>query len=238
MLSTTNILCSCCYLLILVQCVYSQSDLPYKGYSGYRIRNNSKRLIFHNEQTIAVVEFLPRKVFANCELIEVLDRNVKVEALYNLSKTINREPKEISFRQMMDLINACAHLPDPNFKQSNLNRASNPLVLEGTYWCGAGDTALNYFDLGPDYKVDKCCRSHDLCPKKVRSRTTDYSVENTSPIVTMSHCDCDNALYNCLKDTRNSIADVMGKIYFNILRPKCLVGEGNVLKAVSNKNEY
>ncbi|KAK9504205.1 hypothetical protein O3M35_010590 [Rhynocoris fuscipes] len=139
---------------------------------------------------------------------------------------------------MMDLMNACAHLPNPNFKQPNLARQSNPLVLEGTYWCGAGDIALNYFDLGPDTKVDRCCRTHDLCPKKVRSGTTDYSVKNPSPIVTWSHCDCDTRFYNCLKETKNSIADVMGKIYFNILQPNCLVGDGKELKAVANTKEY
>ncbi|CAG2115775.1 unnamed protein product [Medioppia subpectinata] len=32
-----------------------------------------------------------------------------------------------------------------------------------TKWCGPGNTAQTYDDLGADYETDTCCRDHDHC---------------------------------------------------------------------------
>jgi hypothetical protein len=52
------------------------------------------------------------------------------------------------------------------------------LSVAGTKWCGNSDIAKTYFDLGREKDVDKCCRTHDLCPVKVRSYRTRYNLTN------------------------------------------------------------
>ena len=37
----------------------------------------------------------------------------------------------------------------------------------------------------------------------------------------MSHCDCDNKFYSCLKDVGNAMSRITGRMYFNWLRPSC-----------------
>lgn len=53
-------------------------------------------------------------------------------------------------------------------------------TILGTKWCGTGDIAKNYFDLGTDWVMDKCCRKHDLCPVKVKANGFRYSLSNKS----------------------------------------------------------
>ena len=51
-------------------------------------------------------------------------------------------------------------------------------ILPGTLWCGRGDRANVYEELGHQKELDKCCRSHDYCPIKLRSHTTRYGLTN------------------------------------------------------------
>ena len=37
------------------------------------------------------------------------------------------------------------------------------LSILGTKWCGFGNTAEDYDDLGTNTEIDKCCRKHDQC---------------------------------------------------------------------------
>lgn len=37
-----------------------------------------------------------------------------------------------------------------------------------------------------------------------------------------SHCVCDDMLLQCLKATRHPTANIMGNIYFNLLRVPCV----------------
>uniref|UniRef100_A0A182IZQ4 Phospholipase A2 n=1 Tax=Anopheles atroparvus TaxID=41427 RepID=A0A182IZQ4_ANOAO len=94
-------------------------------------------------------------------------------------------------------------------------------IIPGTKWCGTGDIAESYHDLGDDATMDRCCRTHDLCPMKVRAYQKRYSLSNNS-IYTKSHCKCDDMLYECLKATNTSAAQVMGSIYFNLVQVPCL----------------
>lgn len=42
-----------------------------KPFSGIRVRNDSLRMIYFHDQTVAIVELGPGKLLLNCELIEV-----------------------------------------------------------------------------------------------------------------------------------------------------------------------
>lgn len=42
-----------------------------KPYTGIRVQNDSLRMIYFHDQTVAVVELGPNKLLLNCELIEV-----------------------------------------------------------------------------------------------------------------------------------------------------------------------
>lgn len=53
-------------------------------------------------------------------------------------------------------------------------------ILTGTKWCGTGDIAETYSDLGSEMAMDRCCRQHDLCPIKIRAYQNKYELMNDS----------------------------------------------------------
>ncbi|CAG5045625.1 unnamed protein product [Parnassius apollo] len=94
-------------------------------------------------------------------------------------------------------------------------------IIPGTKWCGTGDIAADYHDLGADRSLDRCCRTHDLCPTKVRAFSRRYNLTNNS-LYSKSHCTCDDMLFECLKNTNTSASHLMGHIYFNLVQVPCL----------------
>uniref|UniRef100_T1KPN2 Phospholipase A2 n=2 Tax=Tetranychus urticae TaxID=32264 RepID=T1KPN2_TETUR len=93
--------------------------------------------------------------------------------------------------------------------------------MPGTKWCGLGDQAKHYNDLGEYADVDRCCRDHDHCPTRMRSMRVAYGLMNFS-LYTISHCRCDEAFYKCLKKTKSSLSDLIGNIYFNVMQTACI----------------
>lgn len=55
-----------------------------------------------------------------------------------------------------------------------------PRTWPGTKWCGSGDAAGTFHELGQEYEMDMCCRTHDHCPKKVRAYKSRYNITNNS----------------------------------------------------------
>ncbi|XP_075220096.1 uncharacterized protein LOC142323780 isoform X2 [Lycorma delicatula] len=205
---------------------------PYKGFSGLRVRSDSLRMVYAFDQTVAVVEIGPNRELYNCELIEIYKPKQGIQLLKNLTSEIGPHVK-ISFDQMVELMDNC-QLLDTHMK-SEADEVGRPArgfhtttpstilsgILPGTKWCGSGDLADTYFDLGYEKNLDKCCRTHDICPSKVRPGTTRYDLTNNA-IYTKSHCTCDLNFMRCLKNTNNPTANLMGNFYFNILRVPCL----------------
>nr|AFM38199.1 phospholipase A2-like protein [Anasa tristis]AFM38200.1 phospholipase A2-like protein [Anasa tristis] len=216
-------------VLVLLAGVALAVLAPYKGYSGLRARANSTRIVYYLEQAVAVVEIGRKRELFNCEIIEVYEPSEQKELLMNLTEV--GKVYKIGFKSMLDLMNRCDQvvpLIPPGQSSALSNRpladaAGSALsgILPGTKWCGNGDIASTYFDLGAE-KGDRCCRKHDLCPIKVRASSTRYGIVNKG--FSMSHCKCDDEFLKCLKQTNTTVGNAMGLLYFNVLQSPCLDG--------------
>ncbi|XP_063223179.1 uncharacterized protein LOC134531406 [Bacillus rossius redtenbacheri] len=204
---------------------------PYKRYSGLRARADSTLRVLLHDQTVAVVEAGPDGRLLSCEFIEVYKPEEVADALASLRNVSSRR-EDVSFADMTALMARCDALgaaDDDDAAAGDEDRGARTFgslsllsgILPGTKWCGVGDLADNYHDLGLDASADRCCRAHDICPVKVRGRDTRYNITNNG-MFTRSHCECDKRLYQCLKAARKRSADSLGTVYFNILRGQCV----------------
>lgn len=92
------------------------------------------------------------------------------------------------------------------------------LSFPGTKWCGPGNTADGYEDLGNDSDVDKCCRSHDHCDN-MASGESKHGLKNDD-YFTRLHCLCDKEFKQCLKSINTKRGNYIGNFYFNV-RNRC-----------------
>lgn len=128
----------------------------------------------------------------------------------NCRKLDLRQSKFIS--QMNEL-----ELMDNNTTLSSFLRG----IVPGTKWCGLGDSANDYTDVGPRALVDSCCRAHDHCPIRLKPFRSGYGLVNLS-LYTKSHCLCDDDFLKCLKSSQHPLADMLGNLYFNVMKFGCL----------------
>lgn len=91
-----------------------------------------------------------------------------------------------------------------------------------TKWCGRGHSAEHYHQLGGASRADMCCRQHDFCKVNIPGLTTKWGLFNFR-IYTISHCSCDQRFRTCLKMADSSDANMVGKLFFNIVQSKCFV---------------
>lgn len=229
-------------------------NVKLKRYSGARVDKESLRMVYVNDQTVAVVELGPNKLLLNCELIEIFKEEQISEVLGEYKSSAR--PMPISFDEMRTLMKQCMQLQSRQFRKSHRElhknnteqqeqgRAmKNPFtllngIIPGTKWCGTGDIARDYFDLGAEPTVDMCCRAHDLCPIKIRAYSQKYNLTNNS-LYTKSHCGCDDDLFDCLKKARSSAtANIMGNIYFNLVQVPCLEGSYDEIRFRSARKNF
>ncbi|KAH0534257.1 hypothetical protein KQX54_002185 [Cotesia glomerata] len=90
----------------------------------------------------------------------------------------------------------------------------------GTKWCGPGNIASDYDDLGVFNDTDSCCRTHDSCAKNILAGETLGPLINDG-IFTRSACSCDQKFYCCLKKAKSLLATSIGETYFNVIQPQC-----------------
>ncbi|XP_045782208.1 uncharacterized protein LOC123878878 isoform X1 [Maniola jurtina] len=78
--------------------------------------------------------------------------------------------------------------------ENSLQRSRRSLrenfIMPGTKWCGAGQLAETYTELGPDRNEDRCCRAHDNCRMNIGGFKRRFGYFNVMPF-TISHCRCD-----------------------------------------------
>ncbi|XP_041988906.1 uncharacterized protein LOC121740301 isoform X3 [Aricia agestis] len=63
-------------------------------------------------------------------------------------------------------------------------------IVPGTKWCGAGQLAERYSELGSHRTEDRCCRAHDNCRVNIGAFRRRFGLFNYRPF-TISHCRCD-----------------------------------------------
>ncbi|RVE54007.1 hypothetical protein evm_001410 [Chilo suppressalis] len=102
----------------------------------------------------------------------------------------------------------------------DMMNAKFSLIYPGTKWCGPGNVADDFNDLGSSAEADMCCRAHDHCPDVILAGETKHNLTNTAFYSRIS-CDCDEKFRRCLRKANNSDSARIGNIYFNALGTKC-----------------
>lgn len=100
------------------------------------------------------------------------------------------------------------------------NQVSRGLIYPGTKWCGPGNVADSYDDLGQHAAEDFCCREHDHCPFTIGPQQCIHGICNNSPF-TRSHCDCDVKFRRCLQNLNTEVANTLGALFFNVIQVTC-----------------
>ncbi|XP_047451159.1 uncharacterized protein proca1 [Mugil cephalus] len=128
------------------------------------------------------------------------------------AKLMCREFKERSERN--DMVNNDVR------EEKVLKRSKRGFTYPGTLWCGAGNMADNYDQLGEFPDTDSCCRTHDHCAHVIHAFSSNYGYTNFKwyPIC---HCDCDNALKDCLRKVNDTSSRVVGQAFFNVIGVPC-----------------
>uniref|UniRef100_A0A8C1MVA8 phospholipase A2 n=1 Tax=Cyprinus carpio TaxID=7962 RepID=A0A8C1MVA8_CYPCA len=110
--------------------------------------------------------------------------------------------------------------PNSDAANNTKTRTKRGFTYPGTLWCGAGNIADHYDQLGEFEETDKCCRVHDHCPYVIHAFSSNYGYTNFK-WHSLSHCDCDNALKECLRRVNDTSSRVVGQAFFNVMEVPC-----------------
>ncbi|XP_007485661.1 protein PROCA1 [Monodelphis domestica] len=100
------------------------------------------------------------------------------------------------------------------------HRVKRGFTYPGTLWCGAGNNAESYEQLGEYVETDRCCRAHDQCQHVIHPFAVGYGHHNFR-WHTISHCDCDERLKECLRQADDDASRAVGQAFFNVIRAPC-----------------
>lgn len=153
-----------------------------------------------------MVEFSSRKPYCTVHN----DRGIIQRILFNFDEV---KVRRMTNESVVKLERVC---------RSNQVRSPNQggFIYPGTKWCGPGNIASNYDELGVHSAEDNCCREHDGCPNALSKGQCRQGVCNNSPY-TRSHCDCDADLRRCLQNVNTETANAIGAIFFNVVKVIC-----------------
>ncbi|NXW85591.1 PA23 Phospholipase, partial [Alopecoenas beccarii] len=76
------------------------------------------------------------------------------------------------------------------------------------------------FPAGEHRDTDRCCRDHDHCQHVIHPFTARYGYRNLR-WHTISHCDCDRRLKECLQQVNDTASRVVGQAFFNVIQVPC-----------------
>uniref|UniRef100_A0A3Q1EEV5 phospholipase A2 n=1 Tax=Acanthochromis polyacanthus TaxID=80966 RepID=A0A3Q1EEV5_9TELE len=129
--------------------------------------------------------------------------------------------REMRFTRMDEAKLMCRELKErTEEKDQVLKRTKRGFTYPGTLWCGAGNMAENYNQLGDFADTDSCCRTHDHCPHVIHAFSSKYGHTNFK-WHSICHCDCDNALKACLRKVNDTSSRVVGQAFFNVIGVPC-----------------
>ncbi|XP_064323712.1 protein PROCA1 [Phalacrocorax carbo] len=123
-------------------------------------------------------------------------------------------------RLLLLLLLLAAAAPGTGAAPPGRPRARRGLTYPGTLWCGAGSNADAYEQLGEHRDTDRCCRDHDHCQHVIHPFTARYGYRNLR-WHTISHCDCDRRLKECLRQVNDTASRVVGQAFFNVIQVPC-----------------
>ncbi|XP_054166387.1 phospholipase A2-like isoform X2 [Oppia nitens] len=217
--------------------------------NSYALESMPMDIILKMDKTMAVLEFdHSSKMMEKCQLFDLEKEAEKADIT---AAGTGLPVIKSDFRTMQEAINKCRELSEKvsanhslePFTAANSNITENSIslfslwrgLIPGTKWCGLGDAANNYDDLGTKRDIDVCCRAHDHCPIRLKALRYGYGLINLS-LYTKSHCDCDEDFLKCLKRSSNSYATMLGNFYFNVLKVQCIKEERPVVCLEIRKN--
>ncbi|XP_043976296.1 uncharacterized protein proca1 [Gambusia affinis] len=135
--------------------------------------------------------------------------------------------EEARFARMDEARLACrefeesrAHGGGESEQRKVLRRSKRGFTYPGTLWCGAGNMADNYNQLGDFADTDSCCRTHDHCPHVIHAFSSNYGYTNFK-WHSICHCDCDEELKACLRQVNDTSSRVVGQAFFNVIGVPC-----------------
>jgi len=104
-------------------------------------------------------------------------------------------------------------------KEDLINILHGKILFPGTKYCGRFNSSTGPDDLGVMKNTDRCCMHHDGCPASVGPLSWNYFKFNAH-LVSLTHCACDDALFNCLKKVQidhpeeKDTAEAIGQWFF------------------------
>ncbi|XP_077484677.1 uncharacterized protein LOC144094631 [Amblyomma americanum] len=157
--------------------------------------------------------------FINCNVIG--DKNLTEYILKVIPEAL---VTDVTIEEMNQFIDKCLDR-EPATEGSSfleiLGDAFRSLVIfPGTKWCGAGDIAKNYDDLGKESDTDRCCRDHDHSEDNIPALGTEHGIKNPM-LYTMTACPYDRKFYNCLQNVSSFTSVTIGVLFFDVLNTKC-----------------
>lgn len=194
--------------------------------------SGAKKHIYHCGLTLAEVYVKKNNPLdiVVCSLWQTQTYEEKEDLLYQLD--VNVVITKLKLSDMFDMIDKCNHhlsaqristdrtdmdSPLEDKLSMDIIKSGSRMIVPGTFWCGRGNQATSFNELGPQFQLDRCCRQHDMCPIEIKA----FTRPNPTPY-TKSLCECDRKFYECLKSLKSHSADRVGKLFFNEFNIDCV----------------
>jgi len=203
-------------------------------------------------------EFDQRGNLIDCDLIDNpididrfshhVDENVRRATVNSKARLDTQRHLAIDHRDMFDVksqVRACEEMRERRLEpevtddeegegeERSERKKRSYLIWPGTNWCGKGSKAEFADSYGPNKQTDQCCQKHDQCPYVIEGFSTRYNLFNYR-MHTLSHCDCDKPFLTCLTEANTTTANMVGKVYFNVVNTECF--ELNLQKSCAKRS--